>query len=462
MKSFAWFCLAFSALLAPHLTAMDQAQASGFAIREQSAAAQGNAFAGATAGAEDVTYLFFNPAVLGRLENTQVAGVLSFVAPQSEFRGGSASTGAFPPALPSFPIQGSQERDDIAKDFFVPAFYAMLVANDRLRFGLGINVPFGLESNYDRDWIGRYHALESKLTIISLNPVVAFGVTDWIFLGVGFQAQYADAELSNALDFGTIGTVLPVAAGGSPVPGAEPGNPDQDGFFKLEGDDWGYGWNAGLLVEPLPGTRFGLAYRSKVEHTFEDDAEFSVPAPFDSAFAPTGLFRDTGAEADLTTPESWSAGFYHEIRARWAIMAEVSLTRWSRFEDLVIEFDNPAQPDNITDADWKDTWFYALGVTFRPAENWNLRAGVAHDQSPVPDKTRIPRIPDEDRTWLSLGVQWQARPHLTLSAGYTHVWVEDSDINLKATDPGNAFRGDLAGEYDNAIDIATVQVNWLF
>lgn len=462
MKSLVWSCLAFSALLASYLTAMDQAHASGFAVREQSAAAQGNAFAGATAGAEDVTYLFFNPAVLGRLAETQVAGVLSFVAPQAEFRGGSASTGAFPPALPSIPIQGSQEGDDIAKDFFVPAFYAMLVANDRLRFGLGINVPFGLESNYDRDWIGRYHALESKLTIASLNPVVALRVTDWIFFGLGFQAQYADAELSNALDFGTIGTVLPVAAGGLPVPGAEPGNPAQDGFFKLEGDDWGYGWNAGLLIEPLPGTRFGLAYRSKVEHTFQGDAEFRVPPPFDSAFAPTGLFRNTGAETGLTTPESWSAGFYHEISLRWSLMAEVSLTRWSRFEDLVIEFDNPAQPDNITDADWKDTWFYALGVTFRPAENWDLRAGVAHDQSPVPDKTRIPRIPDEDRTWLSLGVRWQARPLLALSVGYTHIWVEDSRLDLKANDPGNAFRGDLAGAYDNAIDIATVQINWLF
>jgi long-chain fatty acid transport protein len=96
------------------------------------------------------------------------------------------------------------------------------------------------------------------------------------------------------------------------------------------------------------------------------------------------------------------------------------------------------------------------------AAQGNAFAGVAHDHSPVPDKTRMPRIPDKDRTWLSLGVQWQARPNLTLIAGYTHVWVEASDINPKATDLGNAFRGDLAGEYDNAIDIATVPVNWLF
>jgi long-chain fatty acid transport protein len=292
--------------------------------------------------------------------------------------------------------------------------------------------------------------------------VLAVRITDRLFLGFGFQAQYAEAELSNALDFGTIGTVLPVALGGSPVPGAVPGNPAQDGFFELEGDDWGYGWNAGLLFEPAPGTRFGIAFRSKIEHTFEGDAEFTVPPPFDSAFAPTGLFRNTGAEADLTTPESWSVGAFHEITPRWAIMSEISRTRWSRFDDLVIEFDNPAQPDNITEEDWDDTWFYALGLTFSPAAAWDLRGGVAHDESPVPDATRTPRIPGEDRTWLSIGLQWRARANMALNAGYTHIWIEDSDLELKASDPGNTFRGDLSGEYENAIDIATIQLNWIF
>jgi long-chain fatty acid transport protein len=462
MKSFGWFCLLFSAIFPLNLVLTDPAHSSGYALREQSAAAQGNAFAGATAGAEDVTYLFFNPAVLARLEKTQAAGVLSFIAPRSEFRGGSASTGAFPPALPPFPIQGSQDRDDIAEDAFVPAVYGMLVATDNLRLGLGINVPFGLETNNDRDWIGRYHAVDSKLTTININPVLAVRITDRLFLGFGFQAQYADAELSNALDFGTIGTVLPVASGGSPVPGAVPGNPNQDGFFELEGDDWGYGWNAGLLIEPVPGTRFGIAFRSKIEHTFDGDAEFTVPSPFDTAFEPTGLFQNTGAEADLTTPESWSVGAFHEITPRWAIMAEISRTRWSRFDDLVIEFDNPAQPDNITEEDWDDTWFYALGLTFSPAAAWDLRAGIAHDESPVPDATRTPRIPDEDRTWLSVGLQWRAKTNLALNAAYTHIWVEDSDLDRKASAPGNTFRGDLAGEYDNAIDIATIQLNWIF
>ncbi|MEZ4598702.1 MAG: outer membrane protein transport protein [Syntrophotaleaceae bacterium] len=461
MKPFSLF-LVFLAALVCHLMNANHLHASGFAIREQSAQAQGNAFAGATAGAEDVTYLFFNPAALGRLETPQTAGVLSFVAPRSKFRRGSASTGPFPPVLPAFPVQGSQDHDDIAEDFFVPAFYGMFVPGENLRFGLGINVPYGLESNYDRDWIGRYHAVESKLVILGINPVMAVRLTERVSIGLGFQAQYADAEISNAIDFGTIATVLPAAAGGAPVVGADPGNPAQDGYFKLAGYDWGYGWNAGLLIEPTPGTRLGFAYRSKIDHTFDGDADFSVPAQFDGAFAPTGLFRDTGAEAELTTPESWSAGFYQELGSRWAIMAELSRTYWNRFEQLVIQFDNPAQPDNITDADWKDTWFYALGVTFKPSKDWEFRTGVAYDESPVPDNTRIPRIPDEDRIWLSAGIQWRAKPFLTVSAGYTHIWVDDSQIDLKATDPGNAFRGDLTGEYENVIDIATFQLNWIF
>lgn len=451
-----------AAALLSCLTVAGHAGASGFALREQSAAAQGNAFAGATAAAEDVTYLFFNPAALGRLENSEVAGVLTFIAPKTEFRGGSASTASLPPALPSFSIQGSQEHDDVAEDAFVPSLYGMWAVSDHLRLGLGVNAPFGLESRYDSDWVGRYHAIGSELKTVNINPVVAWRVTDRLSFGVGFQAQRAEATLSNALDFGTIGTLLPPSLGGAAVPGASPGNPAQDGFFKLDGEDWGFGWNAGLLFEPRPGTRFGLAFRSQIEHSFDGDADFTVPEMFSAAFAPSGLFRDTGAEADLTTPESWSFGAYHEINPRWAIMAEAAGTRWSRFDELVIDFDNPAQPDNVTEEEWNDTTYYAFGVTFRPSNAWALRGGVAWDESPVPDATRTPRIPDEDRTWLSLGVQWRPTAHLVFDAGLTHIWVDDSELDLKATGTGNTFRGNLAGTYDNAIDIATVQATWQF
>jgi long-chain fatty acid transport protein len=333
----------------------------------------------------------------------------------------------------------------------------MWVLSDALRLGVGVNVPFGLETDYDRDWIGRYHAVHSELMTVNINPALAWRVFPGVTLGAGFQAQYADAELSNAVDFGTIGA----AAG---LPGAVPGNPAQDGFAKLEGDDWGYGWNAGILLEPLETTRFGVAYRSKIEHTLEGDVEFSGPAPLLGAFRTTGNFVDTGVKADLTTPESWSFGAYHEITPKVAVMAEAALTRWSRFDELRIRFDS-AQGDSVTEEDWDDSWFYALGVTWRPREGCALRLGVAHDEEPIPDANRTPRIPGEDRTWLAVGTNLQVSPNLALDFGYTHIWVEDSSLQLNAgTSPDHPdfFRGNLTGSYENAIDIVTAQATWRF
>ena len=56
--------------------------------------------------------------------------------------------------------------------------------------------------------------------------------------------------------------------------------------------------------------------------------------------------------------------------------------------------------------DWDDVWFFALGATWKPNAQWTVRAGAAFDQSPIPDSTRSPRIPGEDRTWIALGAKY--------------------------------------------------------
>ena len=134
-----------------------QAHAAGYALKEQSTTAQGNAFAGATAGADDVSYMFFNPAALGWVDKVEVAAVTTLVAPKSEMKNASGST-AF-----GTPISGSTSDDDFGENAVVPAFYAAVPLPAGLRAGLGVNVPYGLETSYSRDWVGRYHGVKSEL-----------------------------------------------------------------------------------------------------------------------------------------------------------------------------------------------------------------------------------------------------------------------------------------------------------
>lgn len=414
------------------------AQAAGFALKEQSVSAQGSAFAGATAAAEDASHMFFNPAALGWVDRPEVQFHASYVAPKGELKRASATS------ITGVPIAGQTSEDDISENALIPVFYAAAPLGSGLAAGLGVNVPYGLETSYPEGWVGRYHGVDSRLQTVNINPALSWRPVPWLALGGGFQAQYAHGRLTNAIDFGTIGAL-------SGVPGAVPGA--QDGSARLRGNDWSYGWTAGAIVEPVAGTRLGVAWRSDIEHRIEgwtnfrdDDAGIAQILR-----AQTGLFADTNATLDVRTPQTISFGVQQEVADRLKLMAEAQWTDWSVFDELTVRFDSPVQPDNVTEEEWRDSWFFALGSTYELNEAWTLRGGVAFDESPVRTKYRTPRIPDEDRYWLSLGAGYRPNDWLGVDAAFTYILVDDAEVRLAATDQGSAFRGDLDADYESHI-----------
>lgn len=381
------------------------ADAAGFALKEQSAAAQGNSFAGATAGAEDVTYMFFNPAGLTRQEGHQAAVVLSYITPSAETND----------AVYVFGGSGVQDGGESA---LVPAAYFMWSISPDLKLGLGINAPFGLKTEYDPTWAGRAYAIESDLKTINVNPTVAYRLNEMISIGAGLQIQYADVTLSQ--DVNPAGALV---------------------IGEVTGDDWGVGATLGVLVEFSESTRFGLGYRSQISHTLEGE------------FTSGGVLVDT-ATADLTTPDQVTAGLYHDINDQFAVMAEVGWTNWSTFDEIRVVGDTLGVL-SVTPEDWNNVWFGAVGVTWKASEYLSIRGGVAYDQSPVPNATRTPRIPGEDRTWLSLGVNYAPTPNFSIDAGYTHIFVDDSTVDQTALGPFTAT-------FENSVDILTVQGTFRF
>lgn len=427
-----------------------RAEAAAFALKEQSATAQGNAFAGATAGGDDISYMFFNPAALGRLErDSELLAVGSVILPRMKLQGASATTGA------GTPISGSVPSRNVADHGVVPAIYGGMRLGEDWRAGFGINAPFGLGTEYPDGWVGRYHGVDSSVKAIGVTPTLAYTPLRGLSFGAGLQLSYAEASLSNAIDFGSIG-----AASG--IPGSVPGA--QDGFARIDGDDWRAGYTLGVLAEPIAGTRLGLGYRSKVEHRLKGDADFSLrgSASGQAISGATGAFQDTAAAADLELPASASIGIHQEVTGRLAVMAETVWTNWSSFDEMRIEFDNPAQPDSVTEHKWRDAWFFALGATWRARDDLILRAGVAYDQTPVREAYATPRIPDGDRTWLSIGIGWNPLPWLALDAALTHIFVEDTAVRLQATDTGNASRGDLDADYESSINLVALSARVSF
>jgi len=427
------------------------AVASGYQVREQSAVGQGASFAGSAARGDDPSMMFFNPAAMAWLPGTQAAAVGSGIFPTTEVRNGTASRAA---ALGGGPIAGS--LGDAALDAFVPALYGTTALGEAWRVGVGVTSPWGLVTKYPADFIGRYHALTSSLKTINVAPAVSWRPLPNLSVGAALQIQYADAKLSNAVDFGSIGFLNPQLRALGFRPGAA------DGRGTVRGDDTAVGWLVGAQWEPLAGTRLGLAFRSAVFHDLSGDVRFEgVPAPLAPAF------RGTGGRAKLTTPESLTFGVTHRLDARWTLLGGAEWTNWSRFRELVVRFDDGRAP-SVTEQRWRDTWFLSAGAEYQATPDLALRAGVAWDKTPVRDETRTPRIPDSDRYWLSVGASWRALPAtlpgLTLTAAYTHVFVDDATVRL--TDPGpgssNFLRGNLSADYRASVDILAVQARFAF
>lgn len=413
----------------------------GFSLIEQSMSGLGNAYSGGSAIAEDASTIFYNPAGMTRLSGNQIIAGTHIIIPSVEFNNESSKhvTGA--------PLSGGNGGDGgVTK--LVPNLYYSRKVTDKFAVGIGINAPFGLATEYDKKWVGRYHAVESDVITVNINPSVAYKFNDNISIGAGVNAMYLKALLSNAIDFGTIGYMLK-------IPGLLPQN--NDGFVELEGDSWAFGFNAGILYEFNKNTRAGIAYRSRVEQKLKGDADFSgVPAPLKSSF------KDGDVEADITLPDSLSISLYHQYNPKWAVMADFTWTNWSVFEKLVVEFDNPGQKDAVTTEKWQDNYRYSLGVTYTPDKNWIFRAGTAYDTSAVASsKYRTPRIPDGDRIWAALGFGYKFSDMFTVDFGYAHLFVNDPEINKTATGE-DQLKGALKGTFDAAIDILSAQLTLRF
>ena len=374
-------------------------QASGFAILEQGVRGLGSAYSGSAALAEDPSTIFFNPAGLTRLSGHQIEAGVHFIIPQAKFidEGSTHATG-----------QPLNIYNDLGGDggnpAFVPNFYYTHSISERFKAGIGVHAPYGLKTEYNRNWVGRYHAVESDLRTININPSAAFRFTDQWSVGAGMSIQYADATLSNKADFGFIGASIG-------VPGASPqGN---DAFAEVTGDDWGYGYNLGLMFEPTRSTRLGLAYRSKISHTLKGNIRYEYEDALAQAIANSPLVNavNGNAQAKADLPETLSLGAYHALTPKWAVLAGVTWTRWSRLDELRITYDT-GQADTVVTLGWDDTWRFDLGVIYSFTEQVTGRFGIAYDQSPIPDpQNRTPRIPDEDRYWVAVGAGYKFAEH---------------------------------------------------
>lgn len=394
------------------ILAASAANAAGFHLREQSPAAQGNAFAGATAGAENASYAYFNVAGLTRQKGTQINMGGTYIAPEA-----SASN-----------IQGTVgekgEIQNIVHSAVAPNGTASYQLNDDVTLGVALNIPFGMITKHNPGWAGAAHGDTSRVTAVTTTPMVAWKATDKLSIGAGLPIQYIRARLTSRAVPSMRGTDVAV-----------------------HGDTVDVGYQLGALYEFTDATRVGVAYRSEINHKIKGKVE-----------SPSTKIINQDIFARLDLPAMLSTGIYHDINDKWAVMAEYQRVFWSSFDTLDIVGNSFY---NRTWERWEDADFFSVGASYQIDDQWKARFGLAYDQGAVKLDSRTPRIPDSDRIWYSVGLNYQYNDNLSFDMAFTYIDAKKAVVDTAATQNTKQYP-DVYAEYSNSVKMWGLSMNYKF
>jgi len=418
------FCLALTAFFAG-----GPAWAGGIMLYQFGSPDVGVAAAGYAARAQDASTVFTNPAGMSRLDKSQVLGGLQVLYGNVGFSPNSATT-----------VSGSDGGVAVG---WMPGGSAFIVQklNQDVSIGFGVLSYFGLSQSFDDNWVGRYYVQKSTLIGLTLTPAVSYRVNNWLYLGAGLNLMYG--ILDDQVAINNIGESRP------------------DGQLMYDDRRWGYGANLGLLVEPKPGTRFGLTYLSEVKLDFSAVPEFSGLGPALQRVLISRGLTTNDLDLKMTVPQMVMFSAYHEINQRWAIMGNVGWQDWSRFGKVDVGI-NSSNPTSLTvDNDYNDTWHVALGVQYRPAieSPWTFSAGVSYDSSAVDDENRSVTVPMGEVWGFALGAQYAIKPNLTLGAAYEFAWLGDMPVDQQR----GPLAGRVAGDFKNSsFSFFALNLKWTY
>lgn len=395
------------------------AHGAGYQLAERSASGLGRAFSGEAAIGDDASILGSNPAGMSLLDDMSFAVGASFVFPSVDAEGL-----AFDGAGGATPVRDS----NVIADAIIPYAYFTKKINDQVTVGIGSFTQYGLKADYSTAFATRTVTDFSELLTFNINPAISYRINEQWTVGAGFNALYADGNI----------TSLQPGIGGN--------------LFDLEGDDWGYGYNIGVLYELNEGTRFGLHYRSSIDLKLEGSAEVGLGF---GAF-PGGTF-DGSLEVEL--PDTIELSAYHELNDKWAIHGDILWTNWSKFQSLDPKVHPLIDGALSKEQNWDDSFRFSIGATYKHNDRLTFRAGAAYDEAPVDSSHTTLRIPDADRFWVSLGASYVLNDCYTLDVGYTHVFADDVSLSPEALG-GNTEN--FSGKVEGGVDIFSIGLSGSF
>ena len=396
------------------------AHAAGFGIFEQGSKAMG--MAGAfTAQADDGSAMFHN------------VGGLAFQTEETKFSAGftyiRGLTAEFEGADP-FPGEGYTGEQETLSEF-PPHFYFVRPLSDRLVFGLGGFAPFGLTTEWDDDFRGRFISRLASLQTLDINPSLGYQVTENFGIGFGAVARLSTVELERH-----VALVNPFTLTAADV-----------ATLRLEGeltDNVGYGYNLGMLHKVNNSFSWGLSYRSKIEIDYEGDASVRqnlTGTPFDALVAGALPFGTTfPVETSIEFPDMASFGMAFALGPNSVLETDVNWTGWSTFDRLPVIFPGEELPNLDLPEEYDDVYNYRLGLSYDSSPGRQWRFGVVYDETPQPEGSVSPLLPDSDRLGFTVGYGYEGNKwDVDFAAMYLDFDERTRDENFPGDDDSTFF-----------------------
>jgi len=417
-----------------------QISAAGFAVNEQSATASGTALAGNAASDTDISFSYWNPALFANATETTLYINGSYVMPSVDMSNQTANNAAL--SAYGVTVSSTEGSSDPSESATIPSIYLAVPINAKTVLGVSLNVPFAISSDYDDDWAGKYHATKTELQDISLSLSAAYRVNDWVDVGASIQAHSTSMTLeAEVIDFDSSS-----GDGGY-------------GSQELE-DDLSFGWSVGIAMEPKPGTRIGVGYRSEVKVNQEGEVDFTDM----SSTAETNLGTvDSDITADNTLPSLLTLSLEQELTDDLTLGLTAMRTGWSSVQELNIDYDDDTTSlgNSVVTLNYKDVWFYSVGLTYDYSEDLILRTGYALDNSPSDPDNLSARAPGSDRQWLTFGGTYNVSESTQVMFSYIRLTSDSATVDKDGTGEDSS-RGSFSADYDISANIVALAVNTSF
>lgn len=375
--------------------------AAAFQLAEVSTSGLGLAYAGNAAVADNASVVATNPALMTKFKQVEISAGGVYVDGNVNVEGTFGTKTTINGNTVAQSPKANADAKDIIPSAFVPNLYVVAPINDRFAIGGGINVNYGLKSEFDKAYSAGLYAGSTSLTAANYNLSGAYDLGYGFSFGAGLNAIHAKATFER--HFGSLNPAAPSAVAS-----------------RLKGDKWGFGWNIGLAYDINENNRLGVAYHSPVDLRFKgkyvgmQSANIEIPG-----------------RLDLELPAYWEISGFHKLTNKLAVQYSYKKTHWNSFEELRATGTN-GQVLLQKDEKFNNNSRLSLGVSYDVIDALTLRAGIAYDESASVSHPSI-SIPDTDRTWYALGATYRFTPNLSVDLAYAHLRGSKSSFSESQT-----------------------------